>query len=425
MSTFDELVEQLRTLTRLVATRAPTEAASVYRLPRWTFERHTDNALVVGQTIEDRCYWRHTNLHEWLASLEPYSRIAELLDCNEHMRRWAQTRVTGPDPDSARRVGLNAIIRDLVTGALEIGVWRISEARWQRTVTRLRLLLQGRMTHHLLAFLHGLAVADSITVGSVLLRPPERSELLEAYNFEMSGGPNAPIISCEAVLDGCDETALGTRSNLADQAGSVVAALRIWTRDPIVPIATYEAEGRDALFGSIQPTTKLLPLHIRPRPLSDVPGFVAFYDRVRNILLQPPKSLGVALRRLQLMVEQERSSDRMLDIFIILEALLLQGEKSEIAYRLALRAAHFAGDDRASRAAVRKMVKDGYDLRSRIAHGAASSGTDQELQTKLENLLYTVLRRYSERATERYAADVHKTIIDEIEGQLLERSSDV
>jgi len=421
----DKLVEKLRVLTETVAERAPKEASIIYQLPKWTFDTSKDGMTSWEQVIEDRIYWSLTNVHEWLASLPPYADVERLLCQSAHAQTWVETHVTGPDPVSVRRVGLNSLIRDLILNSLEVGAWRISEERWAKTIRRLRSFLEGRTTHQILAFLHGVGITIPVNIGGIVLRRPTRAELLAAYNVEHEGGPNTPIISCEAVIEGTEELAFGRRSSLMDRASAIIAALRIWTHESVVSISTYEAEARDALLGSLRRSGKHFPIMSRPCALTDASGFSRFVEQVGNVLLQPPKSLAVALRRRELMAENERSSDRTLDLFIILEALLLNEEKSEISYRLALRAAHFAGDDREARERFRKAIKKGYDLRSKIAHGATPSPIEQTIQSDIEGIASTVLRRYCERASMVIGGDVHKTIIDELESYLLERREDV
>lgn len=418
-SDFEALLASLRALANAVVTRAPSEAAVVRKGPRWTFERRGDGAIVSGQTYEDRIYWSHTDVHAWLASLAGYTQAAELLGREAGVQAWIKERNSGGDPSSAREAGLNRLIRDLVLGVLEIGAWSVSEPRWERMVSRLRGLLDGEATYHVLAFLYGIGVSDAITLGSLVLRPPTRYELLEAFNRHWGMEANWPIASCDAVVEGFQRIPIGDRATLLGMSGSVVAALRIWTRQPIVAIATYEGEDRDALLGSVRPTAKHLPIHSKSVPLEDPTGFARFFERARAILLKPPEALGVALRRLDTSVEQERASDRMLDMYIILEALLLD-EKQELAYRLALRTAHFVGTDKSARAVVRDTIKKGYGLRSKIAHGAPLSTSDETLVAQVDDIVMRALRRYCERAGEQAGRDPHKAIIAELEELMLE-----
>jgi hypothetical protein len=64
--------------------------------------------------------------------------------------------------------------------------------------------------------------------------------------------------------------------------------------------------------------------------------------------------------------------DTLLDLMIAVEALLSkEGEKVEIAYRIALRGAYATnGTTPQERATTRKMLATAYNLRSEVVHGA-------------------------------------------------------
>lgn len=59
-----------------------------------------------------------------------------------------------------------------------------------------------------------------------------------------------------------------------------------------------------------------------------------------------------------------------IDLSIAMEAVLLQQGDQELSFRLALRAANLLGTDDDERIRIFKQVKESYDLRSKIVHGA-------------------------------------------------------
>lgn len=420
----DRMATDLRLLAVTIAERAPKEASIHVRLPRWFFVRD-GGAIKSWQQDVDTIQWKHTNAHMWLASLEPYSSLESILETIPTINEWIKLRVHGSDPVAVRKSGINSIIRDFVLSVFERGQWTISEGNWAACIERLQQFAKGRVTHRLLAFLHGLSVAGKIELEGLTLREPTHAELLELYNRDSFEGPFIGATSCAAVIEGSECTSFGSKSLLSARAAGLITALRIWTRSPVLSMATYEAEDRDPFLGSMRPSVRQFHWGLPDSVLEDPVGFASFYHRVREILLRPPKALGVALRRIDLMVDQERSSDRMLDLYIILEALFQLGdEKQELAYRLSLRTAHFSGIDHGSRIEINKIIKAGYGLRSKIAHGSLVSDTDQELVGKVEDVVFAAMRRYCERAGTLSNDDAHRIIIDEIDSYLLERKGD-
>ncbi|MDO8409121.1 MAG: HEPN domain-containing protein [Phenylobacterium sp.] len=80
------------------------------------------------------------------------------------------------------------------------------------------------------------------------------------------------------------------------------------------------------------------------------------------------RRLELAFERINQALKRQRPGDRALEAAIALEALL-NDEKTELRYRYSLRAARLLGSDFSDRRAVRKAVRDLYDLRSKVVHG--------------------------------------------------------
>lgn len=91
----------------------------------------------------------------------------------------------------------------------------------------------------------------------------------------------------------------------------------------------------------------------------------------------PPEVRGLAIARRRFRDAYERYAaddpERLLEHAITLEAVLLndQGSKGELQFRLAVRAARLLGRDLTERREIALTVRDLYDARSRLAHGAA------------------------------------------------------
>jgi hypothetical protein len=235
-------------------------------------------------------------------------------------------------------------------------------------------------------------------------------------------------MACTALVEGSELVRVTEESLLDARARSVVRALRVWTGKRVRPMVSQKAENRVDLSGTtiFEAAHRPYPFLFGAAPLTDLSAdFGTFWRRTRDIFARPPAALEVAFRRVDMMVDQARWNDRVLDLCIILEALFQTGdEKAELSYRLSLRTAHFVGDDKASRQATFDAVKAGYNLRSRIAHGDEASTADQTKQERLESVVFAALRRYCERAARVTGQDAHKAIIRELDAYLLERAGD-
>lgn len=111
-----------------------------------------------------------------------------------------------------------------------------------------------------------------------------------------------------------------------------------------------------------------------PSPLSDEhlttlrETLPAYLDGSHNV-----QGLDVAMRRYRDSRERYRPGDpeQLLDLTIALEALLLTGgERSELTYRLGIRAARLLGTSTESRWGIFDVLRDLYAARSKLAHGS-------------------------------------------------------
>jgi hypothetical protein len=126
------------------------------------------------------------------------------------------------------------------------------------------------------------------------------------------------------------------------------------------------------------------------RPLS-----AAEVDEVRRLLahhMNEPQVRGyeVALRRFRDSYDRHwpTSPELLLDIAIALEALFLNdGEDKELRFRLSLRVARLLEPPGTARIAIFKAVRQLYDLRSKVAHGAdLQSGSEKDQRQLAETM---------------------------------------
>jgi len=90
--------------------------------------------------------------------------------------------------------------------------------------------------------------------------------------------------------------------------------------------------------------------------------------------------------------EQKEPRYQWIDLSIAVEGLLLQQGDQELNFRLALRAANLLGTDDAERTRLFKQVKDCYDLRSKIIHGAELKPEHNRLLDRVDEFREIVRR---------------------------------
>jgi hypothetical protein len=116
----------------------------------------------------------------------------------------------------------------------------------------------------------------------------------------------------------------------------------------------------------------------------------------------------MAMRRLSYAAERTRAEDQIVDLMIAAEALFLEGGddpyKSELRYRLSLRAAQFAPSERWGRHDIYRLFREAYDARSKVAHGGSVGSLS--LPGKQE----AMLSEFNTVVEEHLRAAVHKAV---------------
>jgi hypothetical protein len=423
MDSFNELVSKLRMLADSVAVAAPQSGGRLQAERRWVFESN-GSSVSLYETESVHIDWPRVDIAAWIAGFDGFKEIPALLEESAHIGKWIATRVSGSDADSVRTTGLRLFVQEFVVGVMDDATWRVSEERFLDAREKLRILLtQGRVFYRTLMFLHGITIAEPVDLTNIVLRAPTRDELLSAFNRSHSEGPDRGALSCGAVLEAIEYVPIGDIAVSPANFTGLLWAIQIWAQHAIVGFATLHYSGWMRASGATRPAAQFYPLFLQPPILERAAEFRAFWQQANVVLRQPPTSLGVALRRLSTMINQERREDRILDLCIILEALFQHkdDENQELSYRLSLRTAHFVGTDQASRVAVWEAVRAGYRLRSKIAHGNTASEPNSATEAELERIVFVALRNYCIRASTISRSDVAKTIIRQLEEYMLER----
>lgn len=99
-----------------------------------------------------------------------------------------------------------------------------------------------------------------------------------------------------------------------------------------------------------------------------------FFQALQEPRVKKHRGLARAARRFGYAMDDHRDEDRIVDVMIAAEALILSDagsaqERGELKYRLSLRAAYFMAKDVEERKTIFRFMKAAYDARSTIAHG--------------------------------------------------------
>jgi len=102
---------------------------------------------------------------------------------------------------------------------------------------------------------------------------------------------------------------------------------------------------------------------------NEVPDFKKFFKEFNK---NKPTFLDIPLRYFNYAHIRERPEDKLIDYMIAFESLFIKGEV-ELSYRLSLRVAAFLGGNQKEKGRVFNLMREAYNLRSKIVHGSSYS----------------------------------------------------
>ena len=161
----------------------------------------------------------------------------------------------------------------------------------------------------------------------------------------------------------------GTLEEIRDIADDLVTALRLVT-DKNIHIAFTRRIGS----GMLEPgggTSSSLRGH-RPWPEAQIsasmrPRISDLWQRVHALPKNSP--LTLALRRWDMVADRENEDDALIDYWVALEAMFVPESTQEVSYRASLRIAAFIAESSDDRQLAYKLLRDSYNVRSKIVHG--------------------------------------------------------
>ena len=158
----------------------------------------------------------------------------------------------------------------------------------------------------------------------------------------------------------------------------------------------------------------------------EIPDFLQFWSSFQKARKRTRRRIDVALRRFNFAYERVRPEDRLIDYLIGFEALLLlEGERQELEYRLALRGCVLLGKTEKGRKAVFQELKTAYRERSNIVHGGlvkdtVKIGDDKtkfnDFVDRVEQHLRSAIKESLARSETRSESEVIKDLDEKIVG---------
>lgn len=174
--------------------------------------------------------------------------------------------------------------------------------------------------------------------------------------------------------------------------GKVISALRLF-KSAVIGLGPIHQKGafwQPNVVGTLSSSIYTIP-HIGPQyelTETEVSKFTQFYNWLLTIDISNERALELAIRRFNQAYERAMPVDKLIDMMISFEALLLP-EKGELALRLSIRVANLLKDTD-DRQETSKRMKKAYKLRSEAIHGGQID--DKEI-AKCVEVLEELLRK--------------------------------
>ncbi len=121
---------------------------------------------------------------------------------------------------------------------------------------------------------------------------------------------------------------------------------------------------------------------------------------------------ALALHRFGSSYDEARIEDRLLDLWIGLEALFSQQINAELRYRISLRIAYFLGKTADARRKIFERAKESYDCRSSIVHGEPIKEDLNAITKRTENYLAASLKLCLSSRTVLSAEELETRVIE-------------
>ena len=183
---------------------------------------------------------------------------------------------------------------------------------------------------------------------------------------------------------------------------TILTTLRLLKSEPIIMTPIFEVRkdvfGGTGAYGTRIPMLKPFggPCKLIDDDLDELGDLLRVVNHPAS---RQSRSVTVCLRRIGFANTRMSDEDKLLDIMMALEALVLTGsgspeDRGELVFRLAIRLARFLGENADEMRGIYDLVRAAYKLRSKVIHGGQLESGDEEVITKVEELTKSATRKY-------------------------------
>jgi hypothetical protein len=255
------------------------------------------------------------------------------------------------------------------------------------------------------------SMVEEVTVGPGLvirrLTDAERDALWRRHGAEINPGPHGPTIAdiegWELVVDyrWKREGPEPDEQQAIAVVRDVVRALRLHhhgiTGTSILwfgpdPDLRWEDNSPDSMFApsgiAADPFGGQLECQLGPLSGEDLK---LLFDRLRRPL---DGTLPLVLDRFDSAYGRRAPQDRLIDLWVALEALLLPDVNQELGFRAGLRLAHLVGDGAGNKREVFESARKSYGSRSKVVHGSSKAKDLGSTVEATRRLTVDALRRW-------------------------------
>lgn len=194
------------------------------------------------------------------------------------------------------------------------------------------------------------------------------------------------------------EAALSSYTDLLTRAQTVPEALRAFQAGDFIAtgyvmFAGTENEGGHAVHLGAAPSGREFVAEPYSLDADGAEEFAEFWPRYEKA--KTNRAIALAARRFGYAFDRTRLDDRLVDIVIGAEALLLsdQSERTELRFRFALRAAFYIAASGMTKEQIYKEMRHIYDVRSAIVHGGTPPSDLVAVAKSAETLTRLILRK--------------------------------
>ena len=206
----------------------------------------------------------------------------------------------------------------------------------------------------------------------------------------------------------------GRLATIVDRIGSVVTALRVLHAGQVAVPLNYSWQ-RTATHVTAGTLLRMLPYvkspayHLGAGELESIRHLQVAHEATSE------RGYRLATRRFDSSYDRLQEEDRLLDLWIALEALFApDGQRGEITYKVSRRIPFALSDERGRRVEISNLVKRSYDARSKIVHGDLVPDL-KSIVDETEDVLRNALRR---RWLERQGQKEPKRVVTAIDNAM-------